>query len=684
MTINHKKKGKMALVKKIVILTVVLLVVSTGLAAGQQPAHQEGQKQPSEQEQAMVQRLNEAQMSGSDSDFYEAHQTFIKYLEKRKEWDKYYRAWLNRVIYEVNHKRFHRAFSEIHLLTDHIKEHHQEKYLYISNMGLGFFYNGRNQPETGEKFFRRALQGIDAEKEPVAVFNAYLSLAQSLSFKRPAEAMACLDSLPQQMLANPMYESGVLGYRCIIANKMGDRKAFYRYFAKYDSIRQHQPEQFNAANLEQVMVCHSLMQKDYRRALAWCDSLDVPLTATELRINVYEQMGDWQRAFRASEQKDSLALADEGEELELHLADITHNIDLLQAEQEKAEMRRIQLVIVGLMAVAIIALLIGMLVYRHKKNRRLKEQFLQLQEARRSTEAGQAIRRAFVSTIHQKLESPINVLRGYARVFNNPGFLLKPEERPKRYSDILTAAQSIESLMDPMLDSFAQGTTGITNEERVLCWEALRSPLLTLISTAEIIIDGKGQIPHDEYMQLRAGVCHDAYHVATSTHQLILFSLYGDDIPTPKTDRVGLNEVARSIVNSYDLHPSAIDKNRQVATEFKTEVADDVMIDVNPLLQVLLNCLLDNADKYATRGHVLVSCHADADGTYAISVTNEGPVIPAADAERIFEPFVRLSSDEQSLGIGLPLARRLALSMGYNVALNLEYTDGARFVVTGL
>ena len=216
----------------------------------------------------MVQRINEAQMSGNDSDFYEAHQTYMHYLEKRQEFDKYYRAWLNRLIYEVNNKHFHRAFSEIHLLTDHIKEHHQEKYLYISNMGLGLFYNGRNQPEMGEKFFRRALQSIDAEKEPVAVFNVYLSLAQSLSFKRPAEAMACLDSLPQQMLSNPMYESGVLGYRCIIANKMGDSEAFYRYFAKYDSIRQHLPAQFNAANLEQVMVCHSLMQNDYRRALA--------------------------------------------------------------------------------------------------------------------------------------------------------------------------------------------------------------------------------------------------------------------------------------------------------------------------------------------------------------------------------------------------------------------------------
>lgn len=642
------------------------------------------QEQPSAKEQALIQRVYETQTNGSDSDFYDAHKTFMDYLEQRQDWEKYYRMWMGRVIYEVNHKRFHRAFIEIHLLTDDIKERHQEQYLYISNMSMGFFFNGRNQPEMGEKHFRRALRNIDAEKNPVAVFNAYLSLAQTLSFKRPAEAMACLDSLPRQMLQNPMYESGVLGYRCIIANKLGDRQAFNRYFTKYDSIRLHQPEQFNAANLEQVMVCWSLMQKDYRQALAWCDSVDVPLMATELRINVYEQMGDWQRAFRASELKDSLQQIGNREALEMHMMDVSNDIDQIQTEQRKAETRRIQLIIVGLMALAIIALLVGMLVYRHKKNRRLQEQFLQLQEARRSTEVGQAIRRAFVTTIQEKLKSPINVLRGYARIFNNPDFLLKPEERAKRYNDILSAARSIESLMDPVLESYARGAAGITDEEKDICRDALRGPLLTLISTSEVIIDGQGQIPHEEYIQLRAGVCRDAYHVATSTHQLLLFSLYGDDFPTTKPDCIGLNELAHSVLNSYDLQPSAIDKNRILAMEFTTEVADDVTVNVSPLLQELLNCLLDNANKYATGGAVLMSCHADANGTYAISVSNEGPAIPAEDAERIFEPFVRLSASEQSLGIGLSLARRLAISMGYTVTLDTEYTEGARFVVSGI
>jgi signal transduction histidine kinase len=670
----------MVLGSKKIVFTAVLLAMSITLAAQQTPADKQ---QPSEQEQ-MIQRLYEAQASGNDSAFYAAHQAFMSYQEQRQDWATYYRSWMNRVIYEVNNKRFHRAYAEIHRLAEDAKARHQEQYLYLANMSLGFLFNGRNQPELGEKYFRRALRGLDAEKDPVAVFNAYLSLAQSLSFKQPAEAMACLDSLPKQMLQNPMYESGVLGYRCIIANKLDDRDAFYRYFARYDSIRQHQPAQFNAANLEQVMVCHHLMQKDYQGALAWCDSIEVPLTATELRINVYEKMGNWQQAFRATEFRDSLMLVDERASLEQRIIDMSHDIDMYQAEQEKAESRRTQLLVVGLMALAIIGLLVGMLVYRRQKNRHMREQFLQLQEARRSSEAGQAIRRAFVKTIQEKLKSPINVLKSYARIFNNPNFLLKPEERSKRYTDILTAARTIEAMMDPVLFSYARGAAGLTDEEKQICINALRSPLLTLINTSELIIDEDGQIPHEEYMQLREGVSRDAYHVATSTHQLILYSLYVDDVETPKQDRIGLNEVLRTILNSYDLQPSSIVKHRKLATQFSTTVPDTVMVDTSPLLHELLNCLLDNADKYAISGTVLMSCYANGDGTYAVSVSNEGPVIPLADAERIFEPFVRLSADEPSLGIGLPLARRLAASMGYSLVLDQEYIKGTRFVVTGI
>ena len=607
---------------------------------------------------------------------------------KQEDLGKYYHTQMIQVIDDVNHKHFHRAFINIHRITDEIRERHHEQYLYIPNMCLGFFYSGKNQPEMGEIYFRKALQGIDVKNNTVAVFNCYLSLAQVLSFNKPVEAMACLDSLPQQMLQNPMYDSGVLGYRCILASRLEDRKAFYRYFARYDSIRHNQPQQFNTANLYQVMVCDALMKKDFKRALAWCDSVDVPLMATELRRDIYEQMGDWKKAYQAAQLKDSLQQEAEREVLEEHLTDIAHGIDLLQAEQDKLKLRKKQLLTFALMSAFIIVMLFCMLVYRHFKNRRLKEQFLQLQEARRSTEAGQAIRRAFVTTILEKLKSPINVLMNYSRIFNDPEFNLKPEERTKRYSDIVAAARSIESLMDPVIESYAQGTSGITKDEKHICMDAIRSPLLTLIGTAEMIIEANGQIPHEEYMTLRSEVCRDAYHVATSTHKLILYSLYGDNAPLEKNYEIGLNEGMQSILNSYNMVSSASvlysGSSRSLTNAFKTDVPDDVIIRTNPLIEEMMNCLLSNVNKYATGGTVLLSCHTEANGTYSVSVSNEGPVIPAADAERIFKPYVRLSENEHSLGIGLSLARSLATSMGYTLTLDTTYTQGARFVVSGL
>ena len=130
---DDRLKMKSYIGMKKILSIAALLMVSVTLTARQKPADQEKQ-QPQEQEQAMVQRLYETQVSGSDSDFYEAHEAFMEYLEGRKDWEKYYRTWMNRVIYNVNHRYFHRAFADINYITDDIEERHQEDYLYIANM----------------------------------------------------------------------------------------------------------------------------------------------------------------------------------------------------------------------------------------------------------------------------------------------------------------------------------------------------------------------------------------------------------------------------------------------------------------------------------------------------------------------------------------------------------------------
>ena len=128
------------------------LTAGVSLYAQQQPSIEE------QNEQAFAQRIYEAQVSGNDTAFYDVNQSFLNYLEQREDWEKFYRAWLNRAIYDVNQKHFHRAFIQIHHIMEDIRDRRQEKYLYIPNMALGLYYNSRNLPEMGEEYFRRALR----------------------------------------------------------------------------------------------------------------------------------------------------------------------------------------------------------------------------------------------------------------------------------------------------------------------------------------------------------------------------------------------------------------------------------------------------------------------------------------------------------------------------------------------
>ena len=105
--------------------------------------------------------------------------------------------------------------------------------------------------------------------------------------------------------------------------------------------------------------------------------------------------------------------------------------------------------------------------------------------------------------------------------------------------------------------------------------------------------------------------------------------------------------------------------------------------DVDAIGQIVAN-LLSNVEKYAgAGGHVWVTTRAKA-GWTIIDVRDAGPGISATDAERVFEPFQRLSDALEEgvagTGIGLGIARRLARLHGGD--LHLEPSDaGAHFRV---
>ena len=109
-----------------------------------------------------------------------------------------------------------------------------------------------------------------------------------------------------------------------------------------------------------------------------------------------------------------------------------------------------------------------------------------------------------------------------------------------------------------------------------------------------------------------------------------------------------------------------------------------MMGDAVALERALLN-LVDNAVRYTPSGGKVEIAAVPADGWVEISVQDSGPGIALADAERVFDPFVRLedarAKQAEGAGLGLAIARSIVAAHGG--ALTLESTPGAgsRFTI---
>lgn len=107
-----------------------------------------------------------------------------------------------------------------------------------------------------------------------------------------------------------------------------------------------------------------------------------------------------------------------------------------------------------------------------------------------------------------------------------------------------------------------------------------------------------------------------------------------------------------------------------------------VVADPDLLLRVVRN-LLANAARH-TRSRITVDTGVGDDLAW-IRVANDGPPVPPAHREGIFEPFARLDGARDAraggAGLGLAIARRIARAHGGDVVLE-PGDDGASFLVT--
>ncbi|NVD96594.1 ATP-binding protein [Massilia sp. BJB1822] len=198
----------------------------------------------------------------------------------------------------------------------------------------------------------------------------------------------------------------------------------------------------------------------------------------------------------------------------------------------------------------------------------------------------------------------------------------------------------------------------------------IRTPIARLEFALELLRDAAQSPALEERIAAMEG---DLQELNQLVSELLGMIRMGDQ--PLKRERFDLAETLRSVADS--LPPAAPALDVLVADN-----VDSYRGDRRLLLRAVCN-LMRNAQKYAAT-RVALSAARRLDGV-RIVVEDDGPGIPEAEREKIFDPFYRLdrSRDRSTggFGLGLSIARKAIELHGGDIAVDSSPMGGARFTI---
>ncbi|MFG3704771.1 ATP-binding protein [Micromonospora sp. NPDC047670] len=202
----------------------------------------------------------------------------------------------------------------------------------------------------------------------------------------------------------------------------------------------------------------------------------------------------------------------------------------------------------------------------------------------------------------------------------------------------------------------------------------LRSPLANIRTELEV---ARRLADRTDWTAVTANLLADTERLSRLVDDLLLLTRLDERPPARATGPVELGALLAAVAGRYPSPPVRLDPP---AMPLWTEG------DPDELRRVLAN-LVDNAVRHA-RGEVVLAAgppdapedagRESAGGTGAaayhlVTVTDDGPGIPAADRERVFGRFTRLDDararDDGGAGLGLAIVRELVRRAGGRIEL---------------
>ena len=211
----------------------------------------------------------------------------------------------------------------------------------------------------------------------------------------------------------------------------------------------------------------------------------------------------------------------------------------------------------------------------------------------------------------------------------------------------------------------------------------IRTPLNAIGGFSSVLCQPGADLSEEEKKDIQERITYNVDLITTIVNEVLELSKSESEKslrPDSDMSDVMINELCHKL-----LHSKADDSNEGVETRFTTNVANNFTVRTYPsTVNRILTHLFDNAQKFTEKGHIELRCEYNkATSEVRLIVEDTGVGINPDDRNRIFGRFEKAEGNfKEGIGLGLPICRRLASSIGGEITLDPEYINGCRFVLS--
>jgi signal transduction histidine kinase len=203
----------------------------------------------------------------------------------------------------------------------------------------------------------------------------------------------------------------------------------------------------------------------------------------------------------------------------------------------------------------------------------------------------------------------------------------------------------------------------------------LKTPITLIHLYGETLLRHRG-FREEERSDFYRIIVRESGRLGRLVDQVLTFSRVEQGVQSYKFEDGDMTPVITQLVNDYR---EFLERTGFSIEQFLPESAPPVRFDAAAVSQALIN-LLDNAAKYSGAAKEIVVRLNAQNGSVTLEVEDHGMGISAAERERIFDRFYRVSNESKGgYGIGLFLVRHIMDAHGGQVEVDSEPGRGSRF-----